>query len=487
MNGNPDSGRRTRGGAAGLKQRRYYAVDGGAGAHRLAALARCDPRLQPAESPRNADLLLVVGPFTDKLAPSIAELAGSLPRPTRVLCIAGPAAQHTLEASSALGDSWLAQAPRIEWRSCTEVVANVLDIRGSTRLAAAAREPDTIAVAPRERELETEDVVLSLGPVQPFTAGPLRVLLVCDGEQVIDARIEAGYAHRGIDAAMRTAPWDALVDIAEQFDPLAPASGRLACVTALENLAGWQSPVDVARLRDAALAIERATNHCWWLTRFARLVAAAHVAEAAYPIAAALDESDLWRPPPQWVAVQRVPAGVLRQEPHAVATRLRSLGNDIAGLHARIARDRLLDLRIRQIGTLGAHRAREAGISGPVLEASEQLQGDVKSRVLVRAAGAQRDLIRAAGILEAMRFPAPSGQAPRSVQSGRAETRVDGPRGRIELVLDNQDGTGPAAVAWRRPSAALLAVVPELLRGQKLADAQVTLASLDLSMAEADG
>jgi len=36
-------------------------------------------------------------------------------------------------------------------------------------------------------------------------------------------------------------------------------------------------------------------------------------------------------------------------------------------------------------------------------------------------------------------------------------------------------------------SAALLALVPELLAGQKLADAEVIVASLDLAMAEADG
>jgi NADH:ubiquinone oxidoreductase subunit D len=37
------------------------------------------------------------------------------------------------------------------------------------------------------------------------------------------------------------------------------------------------------------------------------------------------------------------------------------------------------------------------------------------------------------------------------------------------------------------PSAALLGLIPELLAGQKLADAEMIVASLDLAMAEADG
>jgi len=60
----------------------------------------------------------------------------------------------------------------------------------------------------------------------------------------------------------------------------------------------------------------------------------------------------------------------------------------------------------------------------------------------------------------------------------------------IGLHLDSPGGEGsrgPAQVEWQRPSASLLALVPELLVGQKLADAEVILASLDLTMAEVDG
>jgi len=45
----------------------------------------------------------------------------------------------------------------------------------------------------------------------------------------------------------------------------------------------------------------------------------------------------------------------------------------------------------------------------------------------------------------------------------------------------------PAHVEWQRPSAALLPLLPETVAGQKLADAEIIIASLDLAMAEADG
>ena len=51
----------------------------------------------------------------------------------------------------------------------------------------------------------------------------------------------------------------------------------------------------------------------------------------------------------------------------------------------------------------------------------------------------------------------------------------------------NSGGETLAQVEWQHPSAALLPLLPEMLAGQKLADAEVIVASLDLAMAEADG
>ncbi len=67
------------------------------------------------------------------------------------------------------------------------------------------------------------------------------------------------------------------------------------------------------------------------------------------------------------------------------------------------------------------------------------------------------------------------------------QATVEGPRGTIGLHLVSHAGSRPTRVEWQRPSAALLRVLPDLLQGQKLADVEVTLASLDLAMAEADG
>jgi NADH-quinone oxidoreductase subunit D len=64
---------------------------------------------------------------------------------------------------------------------------------------------------------------------------------------------------------------------------------------------------------------------------------------------------------------------------------------------------------------------------------------------------------------------------------------VEGPRGVLGVYIVSSGGERPNQVQWQRPSASLLPLLPEILAGQKLVDAEVIIASLDLAIAEADG
>jgi NADH:ubiquinone oxidoreductase subunit D len=48
-------------------------------------------------------------------------------------------------------------------------------------------------------------------------------------------------------------------------------------------------------------------------------------------------------------------------------------------------------------------------------------------------------------------------------------------------------GERPARIEWQRPLQALMPLLPEILAGEILTDAETILASLDLAMTEADG
>ena len=478
----------------GRKLHRYVSIDGGAGAHLLAQLAGRDPYFQQVSSPRHADLLLIVTPISQKLAPAVVAMAKALVRPAHVLLIDathGISTAFPRETFVSVEDLFPGAA-RVPGNSIETLLAMALRPEQWSELSVASQfEPDATTIPlPQRQELElaTELAVLSLGPLQPFTAGPLRLFLICDGEQVLSLQVEAGYAYRGIEQAMMGVNWPEALALSSQCDPLAPIAGQLAYVRALEQLQGWQPSVSITALREAAMALERAQNVLWWLVRFARIIDDAPLFERSYHLATdlALLASSVWETSPlTWIQPQQV---VRRSVIGTIdTTKWRRIAERIDRLTRHLTHHRGLALRTQEIGVLAPDRLEAAGIlNGPIFQASDTGKGDVLSRLLARLHIATRDVFEIMDTLlkrETAREQMPDWNVP----EGEVRFTVNGPRGAIGLHLLSQGGTGPALVEWQRPSATLLALLPELLTGQKLADAEVILASLDLAMAEGDG
>jgi len=159
------------------------------------------------------------------------------------------------------------------------------------------------------------------------------------------------------------------------------------------------------------------------------------------------------------------------------------LVHDVETLARDVTHDRLIALRCKGIGLLGVDEALRQGISGPSLAASRNGNGDVHARLVARLAAAGSDLRNAANAkLDVESRLSLDG----SVPAGSVDVAVEGPRGTIGLTLRSNGGECPAHVEWRRPSAVLLKVLPDVLKGQIVADAEVIVASFDLAMAEAD-
>jgi hypothetical protein len=197
-----------------LVPRHFFTIDGGSGAPLLAALAVLHPSVKQVASPRHANMLIIVEPITQKLAPAVVELAKALPRPAGVLIVGEAEAGYGFFPGSerVRVEGFLPGAQRIAATSTEAVLDAVLQQRAWQEQPATnlpGIDEETIQLPSKhEQEMATELAVLSLGPVQPFTAGPLRLLLVCDGEQVLTAQVEAGYAHRGLSSAMTQVDWN---------------------------------------------------------------------------------------------------------------------------------------------------------------------------------------------------------------------------------------------------------------------------------------
>lgn len=498
MTGNAKASTKTRAGwLALLRQlpRHYFAIDGGSGAHLLAALSERDPYLRQVASPRHADLLIIVEPVSQKLVPAIVEVAKALARPAHVLIVGAPVTglEHFSASDFANIEDVLPGSRRLPLPSVEAILDTVLGVERWPELGkidAAGTEATTIQLPQKhEQEMATELVVLSLGPIQPFTAGPLRLFLICDGEQVLSAQVESGYAQRGIARAMCQTGWHQALDFARLLDPLAPIASQLAYVRAVEQLQGWQPFKQLAALREAALALERVHNTLWWLVRFARILADAQFIDHAYQLATdfVTCTSDIWRQPlVAWIAPGQSVALSAESKNTSAISHLHICADHVEAMSRYVERNRWLALRTRGIGFLAIERLKAAGVSGPVLFGSEHGAGDVQSRLTARLHTATID-VRAATETLVGSESSSTQEAKWEIPAGEAHATVRGPRGDIGLHLVSDGSEKPVRVEWQRPSSALLPLLPEIVAGQKLVDAEVIVASLDLVMAEADG
>src|SRR2546423_15660561 len=75
-----------------------------------------------------------------------------------------------------------------------------------------------LPVIETDEGLETEELILNLGPQHPSTHGVLRLVLKLQGEKVIECVPVMGYLHRGIEKIFERRPFPQGIRYAAQRD-----------------------------------------------------------------------------------------------------------------------------------------------------------------------------------------------------------------------------------------------------------------------------
>lgn len=488
---------------------RYFPIDGGAGATIFAQLPGMDDRLRPVASPRHADLIVVAEPVSERMIPAIIDAFDRAPTPRRVASIdtrpnsaddggeRRKKRREDYEPGARLQDyvpvSCRVDAGTGDTKDHSRITRALRTAGPAAAQSTVSRPPEELLLPLRsaaEREIATEDVVMSIGPIQSPAAGPLQLVLVADGEQVVNVEVRAGFAGRDLEQIFPQRSWDECMHLAEILDPLAPVTGRTAFVESFERLHDMEPSPRARDVRELALRLERAASHLLWLTRFAELLA--HDALAARARIAGAVAHALRLPPdlitPGDPQEMREHVAAMPLSPDALA--LTTLLTEVRSLTRSVRADRLLALRTRGVGAVSADRARAVRATGPVLAASDSHTGDVLARILARLDEAMGDLSAASGMVSRLAEAATAGHSivpDEPPPSGRAEASVRGPRGVVTVTLTSSGNDRPASVTWTKPSLAHLALVPDLVEGRTIPDVLAGVASLDLSMAEADG
>ena len=523
--------------------------------------ARLRHLLLPQVSPRQADVLLVAGPINLRLRKALIRLSRQLAAPSQVLEVGSklglPDSHQSLYTQTESLEKFLPSVYTTSQdnRITPPQIAHALQSLPTLPTIASRVVVDKQATegpgdllplrAAQDREIATEDLTLSLGPLHPAIYGPLRLILTLDGEQVVTATADPGYAHRGLEKAAEGHPPVEVIAYGAALDGLAPLAGAVGVAQALEAIMlpdAAKLPKRAIYLRVIGLELERIASHLFATARLLRTLnlagKAAQLLEERAKVVRALEIFTQGDADNALVSTYIVAGGVRNDLTSAAYRVLEKVMDSLRywdrqqftppNLFERVGRY-AFESRLKGLGIIDTATALEYSFSGPNLrtcglkvdgrtvamptnnfnDISSVYQelgfepivvtgGDAFSRYHQRIA----EIAASTGLIKKALKSLPSGPCQYKLEIDELESQqwgtvpaeasslVESPRGLLEahLALTLVPGTGLVVerLRLRTPSWAHYSLLPQLLVGEHLDDALVVINSLDIAPDEAE-
>ena len=125
----------------------------------------------------------------------------------------------------------------------------------------------TLAPPPAAEDtfLDSNELVLNMGPQHPSTHGVLRVILKLDGERVLGADCVIGYLHRGVEKIAENRTYQQFAPYVDRMDYVAAVSNGLGYCMAVEKLLDVEIPPRAQAVRVILTEVNRIASHLLWL------------------------------------------------------------------------------------------------------------------------------------------------------------------------------------------------------------------------------
>jgi NADH-quinone oxidoreductase subunit D len=391
-------------------------------------------------------------------------------------------------------------------------------------------------------DMQTEKMVLNMGPSHPATHGVLRIILELDGEIITGAAPDVGYLHRGDEKIAENMTYTQFIPYTDRLDYLAPLANNVAYALAVEKLLGIEKdlPPRCQYIRVICCELARISAHLLGLGAFAMDVGALTVflhtftqRESIYNLIEALTGA-------RFTTTYTRIGGVSRDLPPGWVENCRKFLDEVVvnfdESEKLLTRNRIFVDRTRDIGVISKEDAIDYGLTGPNLRGSgvdydlrkahpylvyDKLQfdiptgsvGDCYDRYLVR----MEEMRQSVRILKQCLDQLPDG--PVRIPNGKtvlpAKEKVltkmeelihqfilvtqgenappgeiyfgaENPKGELGFYINSKGGGTPNRMKIRAPSFVNLSILSHLLPGHMMSDVVAVLGSLDFVMGECD-
>src|SRR6185503_15872996 len=118
---------------------------------------------------------------------------------------------------------------------------------------------------PAERDLDTIDIDVNVGPQHPATHGVFRMVITVDGEVVRDLDPVIGYMHRGNEKLPENCDFRQVIGYHDRTDYLAQFNTEHCWVMAVEKLGNIAVPERAEHIRIILTELNRITSHLMFM------------------------------------------------------------------------------------------------------------------------------------------------------------------------------------------------------------------------------
>jgi len=345
-----------------------------------------------------------------------------------------------------------------------------------------------------------------IGPIHPVLKEPLRIKLVLDGEKPVDAEIEMGYVHRGIEKIMEGKHCHKGIYLAERVCGICSFVHTMTFAECIENISKIEIPDKARYLRVVTCELERIHSHL--------------IASAVYNLSIEHETLAMWllnireiiMDLMEMITGNRVNMGynviggvrrdINREMMDEIYKKLDTFEEEIKNIIEVFETGPLIALRSKGIAVLPYHEVMRTRAVGPVCRGSGLPESDwrlrhstyqeLKFKPVWREEGDNfaRMMVRHEEIIESVRlvrealkrYEECSGdvRVRAEVKGGKGEWRNEAPRGEVTYKMEITDGGIIKRIMIRTPTVMNLEAYKYMLKTcPTVADALSAYTSID--------
>lgn len=371
-------------------------------------------------------------------------------------------------------------------------------------------------VLQESKQFATEEFMVNMGPQHPSTHGVLYLELKLDGETAIDCNIHLGYLHRGMEKIAENRTLTQFIPFTDRLDYIASMNNNLGFVLAAEKLLGVEVVDRAKYIRVIIAELNRISSHLLGIGCFAQDLGAFatplfYCFRDREKIVEIFNELCGNRLTYNYMRIGGVQFDFTKEIEAKILDFLKYMTVKVADYEDLLSGNVIFLARTKNIGILPKEIAVNYGVTGPNLRASglkwdlrkdepylgyENFQfdiptgqnGDSWDRYKVRLDEIKESLKIVEQAIKGLPEGNPTVKAgrPYKLPAGEAYVRSENPRGEIGFYIVGDGAFNPYRLKIRSPSFSNLCVIPQMVKGYKIADVVCILGSIDIVMGEID-